>query len=142
MVNILHSLLILLYAVNVAQVNAASDRKIVSIEINETGKSEDDAENVKSGCRNFIPDMKDIRAFFLNSQPVPLSFIVRDRYSPCYATGSVEFNNSFRGRWKIYSSGGGVLFWDTGDKVSLFYKRYTWRDPFECIYDAVDEEDC
>lgn len=65
---------------------------------------------------------------------MPLSFIVHERYSPCYATGSIEFSNNTRGKWKISSSGGGVLRWDTGDVVALFDNYYKWADPFEGTY--------
>lgn len=114
------------------------DRKIVEIVINETGKSEDDAENVKQGCRTFIITTNEVRQFFSKSYPVPINFNIHERYSPCYAKGTVEFSDNTRGIWKISSSGGGTLLWDTGDVATLFYNDYQWTDPFEGTYTSED----
>lgn len=111
-------------------------RKIVEIKINEVGKSEDASENVKIGCRTFVITEGDVRSFFSKSYPVPLKFNAHDRYSPCYSRGEVKFSDNTRGEWKISSSGGGTLLWDTGDVATLFYDDYQWTDPFEDTYSS------
>lgn len=109
-------------------------RKITEVKINETGKSEDESESVKEGCLDFKITSSQVETFFSKSYPVPLKFNAHERYSPCYAKGTIEFSDNSRGEWKISSSGGGTLLWDTGDVVTLFYNDYKWADPFEGTY--------
>lgn len=119
--------------------NYPSPREIVNIKINETGKSDDESINVIDGCQSFKITEKDVREFFTKAYPVPWHFNLHDRYSPCYAKGFIEFSNNTRGKWKIFSSGGGTLLWDTGDVAALFYENYQWTDPFEGTYTSEDE---
>lgn len=100
-----------------------SIRKITEVKINETGKSKDGSGNVKNGWLAFKITEKDVRGFFSEAYPVPLNFNIHERYSPCYAKGTIEFSNNTRGKWKISSIGGGALRWDTGDVVTLFYNN-------------------
>ena len=109
-------------------------REIVQIRIDESGRSDDESENVKKGCQDFKVTIDDVKNFFLKAWPVPLKFNVHERYSPCYAKGFIEFNDNTRGKWKISSSGGAILWWDTGDTAALFYNNYKWTDPFENMY--------
>jgi len=129
-------ILLLVFAIPVAFATHVPSRKIVEIKINEVGKSEDASENVKSGCRTFVITEVDVRSFFSKSYPVPLKFNVHDRYSPCFSRGEVKFSDNTRGEWKISSSGGGTLLWDTGDVATLFYDDYQWTDPFEDTYSS------
>lgn len=129
-------ILLLVFAMPVAFATHVPPRKIVEIKINEVGKSEDASENVKSGCRTFVITEVDVRSFFSKSYPVPLKFNAHDRYSPCYSRGEVKFSDNTRGEWKISSSGGGTLLWDTGDVATLFYDDYQWTDPFEDTYSS------
>lgn len=114
-------------------------RKVTDVRIGETGKSEDESEHIRESCRDFKITVDEVKAFFSDAYPVPLKLIVHDRYSPCYAKGFIEFSNDTRGEWKIYSSGGGTLLWDTGDSVTLYYNNYTWTDPFTETYAPGDE---
>ncbi|MBK4727572.1 hypothetical protein [Pantoea agglomerans] len=129
-------ILLLVFAIPVAFATHVPSRKIVEIKINEVGKSEDASENVKSGCRTFVITEVDVRSFFSKSYPVPLKFNAHDRYSPCFSRGEVKFSDNTRGEWKISSSGGGTLLWDTGDVATLFYDDYQWTDPFEDTYSS------
>lgn len=117
-------------------------RAIAKIQIVETGKSDDDGEREVNECRVFKPTRYDVRQFFAKSYPVPAKMGLHDRYSPCYAKGSIEFTDNTRGKWKITSSGNGTLYWDTGDTVDLFYRDYKWRDPFACSYGLSSKGEC
>lgn len=68
--------------------------------------------------------------------PVPLKFNAHDRYSPCYAKGTIKFSDNTQGEWKISSGGGGTLRWDTEDVAILFYDDYQWTDPFDDTYSS------
>lgn len=139
MVKKIFSILGVIFTINVAFAAHTAPRTIVEVKINETGKSEDESINVRDGCRAFKITEKDVREFFSQAYPVPLNFNVHERYSPCYAKGIIEFSNNTRGKWKISSSGGGTLLWDTGDVATLFYNDYKWTDPFEDTYTSEDE---
>lgn len=117
-------------------------RTIASIVISEAGKSDDDNELENKYCKSFRPTKSDVRLFFLKSYSVPAKMGAHDRYSPCFAKGSIEFSDNTRGKWKISSSGNGTLFWDTGDIDHLFHRDYKWNDPFSCTYGLSSEGEC
>lgn len=141
MVKKIFVMLCVFFTINIDFAGHMATRKIIGIKIDETGKTEDESGNVKNGCLAFKITERDVTDFFSEAYPVPLSFNVHDRYSPCYAKGTIEFSNNTRGKWKIFSSGGGTLRWDTGDVVTLFYNDYKWTDPFEGTYTSDDELD-
>lgn len=114
-------------------------RKITEVKVDEVGKSEDTSENVRKGCQTFNITVAEVKDFFSKSYPVPLMFNAHERYSPCYAQGTIAFSDNTQGKWKISSSGGGTLVWDTGDVVTLFYNDYKWVDPFADTYTVEDE---
>lgn len=134
--------LLVLQADAVAAGKRIKPRTIVNVHISETGRSDDDTEREIKSCKAFQPTEKDIRSFFLKSYPVPAKMGLHDRYSPCFAKGSIEFSDNTRGTWKISSSGSGTLFWDTGDIDHLFYRDYRWNDPFACTYGLTSEGEC
>jgi hypothetical protein len=86
--------------------------------------------------------MNQVRQYFNKAYPVPASLGAHDRYSPCYATGTIKFSDGNEGKWKIASGGTGTLFWNNGDAVTLFYRGYKWRDPFSCMYGLSSEPEC
>ena len=141
MVKKIFSILGVILTINVAFADHTAPRTIVEIKINETGNSDDESINVIDGCRAFKITEKDVREYFSKSYPVPLNFNIHERYSPCYAKGFIEFSDNTRGKWKISSSGGATLLWDTGDVATLFYNNYKWTDPFEGTYASEDESD-
>lgn len=120
MVKKIFSILGVMLTINVAFADHAASRTIVEVKINETGKSDDESVNVIDGCRAFKITDKDVREYFSKSYSVPLNFNIHERYSPCYAKGFIEFSDNTRGKWKISSSGGATLLWDTGDVATLF----------------------
>ena len=132
------STLFIICAMPVAFAKHVPPREIIEVKIDETGKSDDSAENVKSGCLLFTITENEVKSFFLKSYPVPTNFNVHNRYSPCYAKGTIAFSDNTQGEWKISSSGGGILSWDTGDRITLFYDDYKWLDPFDGMYSSED----
>lgn len=72
-------------------------RTITSIVISEVGKSDDDNELENKYCKSFRPTKNDVRHFFLKSYPVPAKIGAHDRYSPCFAKGSIEFSDNTHG---------------------------------------------
>ncbi|MEJ8812222.1 hypothetical protein WKW77_14155 [Variovorax ureilyticus] len=117
-------------------------RTVIAVQISEAGKSEDEGAWETRECEAFRPTKDEVKRFFLKAYPVPEKMGLHDRYSPCYAKGSIEFSDNTRGRWKIRSSGIGVLVFDTGDRVNMFYRDYRWKDPFACSYGLSDEGEC
>ncbi|WP_261640547.1 hypothetical protein [Erwinia mallotivora] len=134
MVKKIFSMLCVFFPLNMAFAIHNIPRTVVEIKINETGESDDESINVIEGCRAFKITKEDVKEYFSKSYPVPLNFNIHERYSPCYAKGFIEFSDNTRGKWKISSSGGATLVWDTGDAATLFYNDYKWTDPFEGTY--------
>ncbi|SQJ19267.1 Uncharacterised protein [Serratia rubidaea] len=141
MVKRLFLILPMIIALHTAFAANIPPRKITEVKVNEMGKSEDESKNVTEGCRAFKISANEVKDFFSGSYPVPLMFNTHERYSPCYAKGTIAFSDNTRGKWKIASSGGGTLLWDTGDVVTLFYNDYKWSDPFEGTYHSDDGKD-
>lgn len=119
-------------------------RAITKIVIEKDGQNLDKSDEIASDlCPKFRPTEKSLREFFLKAYPVPSVFMNHDRYSPCYAEGTVNFNDSKSfGSWRLYSSGTAVLRWDFGGEVHLMRKHNKWHDPFACTYGLGDEGEC
>lgn len=121
-------------------------RNVRSVVINQTGmvqgtKDGEDPMLIRE-CGRFKPTPAQVRAYFSKAYPVPGFVLNHDRYSPCYATGTVEFADGFGGEWILYSSGSAGLEWAGGGGVYLLYKRNKWHDPFACTYGLGDEPGC
>jgi len=130
-------------AIQAHQHERPKPRTVTGIQITEVGKSDDDNDELeKKYCKAFKPSRSEVKRFFLNAYAVPAKMGAHDRYSPCYAKGSVEFSDNTRGKWKLSSSGNGTLFWDTGDVAHLFHRGYRWNDPFACTYGPTSEGEC
>jgi hypothetical protein len=95
---------------------------------------------VQRECKNFRPTNHQIKHFFSRAYPVEHYIMSHPRYSPCYATGSIEFADGHFGTWKLRSSGAALLTFNRGDEVTLFYPTIEWNDPFEGMYDDNDED--
>jgi len=93
-------------------------------------------------CKNFKPTLQQVKAYFSHAYPVENYLSTTERYSPCYATGQIEFSDNSGGNWTISSGGTGGITWDRGGDVHLFYKKYKWYDPFACTYGLTDEGEC
>jgi hypothetical protein len=55
--------------------------------------------------------------------------------------GHVEFDDGFKAKWILKSSGISTLNWSLGGDVILLYKKNKWTDPYAGLYDDnYDEE--
>ena len=115
-------------------------RTVASIEITETGQSRDDtaAEN----CKKFQPTPHQVKEFFSKAYPVEGYVLSHERYSSCYATGTLKFSDGSSGEWKLSSSGVATFIFSRGDVVTLFHRKNSWHDPFACTYGLGDKPQC
>ena len=120
----------------------ASARTIKKISILESGVTNSSDQRLKEECKEFKPTVKQIRRFFLKAYPVPRYFGSHDRYSPCYASGTVVFDDFGTVKWTITSGGVASLIWSEGDIVDLYYKNNGWFDPTACTYGLGDNGEC
>jgi len=109
-------------------------RSITRVTIESVGQSDIKNASPSLSCTQFRPTESQIRQYFSRAYPVPAKLGAQERYSPCYATGKIEFSDNLRGAWKVSSGGAATLSWDTGDIVTLFYNGYRWFDPFAGMY--------
>ncbi|MFH5255488.1 hypothetical protein ACGTRS_30080, partial [Burkholderia semiarida] len=65
-----------------------------------------------------------------------------ERYSSCYAAGTLKFDDGSSGKWDLSSSGVATFIFTRGDAVTLFYKNNKWYDPFACTYGLGDVGEC
>jgi hypothetical protein len=92
-------------------------------------------------CKGFRPTVPQIKRFFLRAYPVESYMITTERYSPCYAGGTITFSDNSQGDWWLYSGGTATIHWNGGDSVDLLYKRRNgWRDPFAGGYGLRDDK--
>ncbi|PCE30005.1 hypothetical protein BZL54_22845 [Burkholderia ubonensis subsp. mesacidophila] len=119
---------------------ASQARGVKSIEIHEYGKSRD--AEMAGACKKFRPTVKQVRNFFLRAYPVEGYMLSHERYSSCYATGALKFDDGSSGTWKLSSSGVATFIFTRGDVVTLYYKNNKWYDPFACTYGLGDVGEC
>ncbi len=133
-----------LMASQLSRARTEDGRAIRKITIEKVGQNLDKNDVVAAMlCPKFRPTEKSLRDFFLKAYPAPSVFMNHDRYSPCYAEGTISFNDSKSfGSWRLYSSGTAVLSWDFGGGVHLMRKTNKWYDPFACTYGLSDEPEC
>ncbi|WP_439889534.1 hypothetical protein ACS7SF_09385 [Ralstonia sp. 25C] len=118
-------------------------RTVKKITITEVGKSVNQKdEAIVSACKRFRPTIKQLHRYFNNAYPVESYIGTTERYSDCYATGTIEFSDNSKGVWRLKSSGTSGITWTRGDYVDLFYKHNKWYDPFACSYGLSDEGEC
>jgi hypothetical protein len=134
-------LLFLIFATSLLPL--ADARTITDLEITNVGQSHGDNDGfAERNCKIFTPTLKQIRHYFEQAYPVELHVILDARYSACYATGSIDFSDGARGKWKIASSGAGGIRWDDGGYSPIYYKHNQWIDIFECSYGMEDAPEC
>lgn len=117
-------------------------RTVKSVEIDNAGMDNSGEEAAARACAKFRPTKAEVTRFFNRAYPVETRFLVHDRYSSCYAEGSVKFSDGHAGKWILYSSGTAVLTFTMGDVVNLFYKHNRWHDPYACTYGLSDKPEC
>ncbi|MET1536273.1 hypothetical protein, partial [Burkholderia sola] len=95
-----------------------------------------------NACIKFRPTVKQVRNFFSRAYPVEGYMFSHERYSPCYASGTLKFDGGSSGRWDLSSSGVATFIFTRGDAVTLYYKNNKWHDPFACTYGLGDLGEC
>ena len=119
------------------------DRTVIEVTIEAVGLNGDPPErNSAEGCMAFKPTVPQVEHYFKHAFPVEGYMITTDRYSPCYATGSVTFSDNSSATWRLYSSGVASFFFNSNDHVYLYYKHNRWIDVTACTYGLGDEGDC
>lgn len=98
-------------------------------------------------CKIFRPTVAQVKRYFSKAYPVEGYVQNIDRYSPCYATGTVVFADISTGRvdmgkFQLRSSGTATIWWNRGGSVNLLYKDNQWGDPLACGYGLSDELEC
>ncbi|WP_261640474.1 hypothetical protein [Erwinia mallotivora] len=99
-------------------------------------------ENIKKECKKFQPTRKQILDFFNKAPPVEGFVVNEDRYTPCFSTGKLIWNDGTSAEWSLYSSGTASLLLDNGETIHLYQRNYRWFDPTECTYGLGDEGEC
>ncbi|MBO9648042.1 MAG: hypothetical protein J7605_05980 [Variovorax sp.] len=118
-------------------------RIIKKVTIEETGlNANPNDEMFARDCKHFKPTATQIKSFFSKAYSVPRRWAINERYAPCYATGSIMFDDFGPARWSISSGGVGSLSWTDGDDVYLFYRHNNWVDPTACSYGTGDKLEC
>lgn len=119
----------------------ATQRSVVELTIRETGASEH-ADTVEM-CSRFKPTKAQLKRYLLRAYPVEGVLVVHDRYSPCYATGTIRFSDNSMGTWRLRSAGTAGVGWSRGGGAYLLHKYGNgWRDPFACSYGLGDVGEC
>lgn len=118
-------------------------RTVKEIKMNASGLTiEPDVRNTKEGCKDFKPTLAQVRSYFNKAYPVEAYVVVTDRYSPCYAEGTLKFSDGSFGDWVLFSSGTASFTFNRGDHVNFYYKYNKWNDPTACTYGLSDKGEC
>ncbi|MEJ8813337.1 hypothetical protein WKW77_19775 [Variovorax ureilyticus] len=121
----------------------ACARVIKKVTIEQIGlNSNPNDEMFSRDCKHFRPTVAQVKNFFSKAYSVPRRWAINERYAPCYATGSITFDDFGPAKWSISSGGVGSLSWTEGDDVYLFYKHNKWADPTACSYGMGDDLAC
>lgn len=119
-------------------------RTVKSIEIDTVGLNLESVknENAARACKRFRPTKDQAIRFFNRAYPVETYVLTTDRFSSCYAEGSLKFSDGSFGKWILYSSGTALFTFNRGDVVNLYYKHNKWHDPYACTYGLSDQREC
>jgi len=120
-----------------------SARVIKDVAVLESGLSaEPDDANLSRACKKFRPTAQQVKAYFSKAYPVPKRFAVHERYSACYATGTIRFDHFGQVQWTLSSGGTATIKWDEGEIVDVFNRKNGWYDPNACAYGLSDAIEC
>jgi hypothetical protein len=120
--------------------SVAQARTVTSIEIIETGQSRDSS--TAENCKKFQPTLSQLKNYFSKAYPVEGYMFTHERYSSCFAEGTLKFSDESDGKWELSSSGVATFIFSRGDVVTLFHRKNGWRDPFACTYGLSDKPKC
>lgn len=105
------------------------------VTLQQAGLSEyTDDDMAMQACKRFQPSTRQIRRFLAHAVEVESRVYTHERYSPCYATGTVDFANGTKAQWQIHSGCTGILKTQTGKTIILYGKTCRWGDPFAGTY--------
>lgn len=135
---------ILIAATSLAMLSCQANARVIrDVIILESGLSADpDDANLSRACKKFKPTAKQVKEYFSKAYPVPKRFSVHERYSACYATGTIKFDNFGKVRWVLSSGGTATIKWDEGEIVDVFNKKNGWYDPNACAYGLSEAIEC
>lgn len=117
----------------------ALPRQVKAVTIMQHGLSEHGDDYARKLCKAFNPRVAQIRKFLQQAKEVDSRIHTHDRYSPCYATGIVEFSDGSKGEWQIHSGRTGILKTAPDQAVVLYCKTCRWKDPFAGTYDVKSD---
>jgi len=103
---------------------------IKTVAIIESGRSEHADDYAVGLCKHFEPTTTQVRTFIEQAREVNSRVHTHERYSPCYASGTVEFEDGTTGTWRIHSGRTGILRVDPQPALTLQCRRCRWTDPF------------
>lgn len=126
-------------SLNATANEAAPPRQVKAVTIMQHGLSEHGDDYARKLCKAFNPRIAQVRKFLRQAKEVDSRIHTHDRYSPCYATGKVEFSNGSKGEWQIHSGRTGILKTADGQAVVLYCKTCRWKDPFAGGYDVKSD---
>jgi|SRR5450830_72137 len=130
----------LLLSVTACHYTPARTVKELSIKI--SGISiESEERNTSEGCKEFQPTVEQVKKHFTYAYPAETYLITTDRYSPCYAAGSLTYSDDTSVKWTLYSSGGSTIIFPNGEDVTMNHRNTPWVDVTACSYGLGDEED-
>lgn len=120
----------------------AQARTVSHLNIEKTGLLYEghNEESEKTACKLFRPEQNQLVRFFsLASESKESGTLLHEYYSPCFAVGTVVFDDGSSGRWNLQSSGLGFVFFNTGEQAVFFHRDNQWTDPYLCTYGLSDE---
>ncbi len=117
-------------------------RTVSKLEVKGVGLTDESDESTIELCKQFKPTRRQIINFFNKAYTVEAYISTTERYSPCYAFGTLEFDDGHFGKWTILSSGAASFVFNRGDGVTLLYKFNKWNDPTACSYGLGDKGEC
>ena len=122
----------------------AQARTVKHVEIEALGLILESAinKNAIAACKKFKPTKEQVIRFFDSAYPVESYVLTTERYSSCYAKGSLMFSDGSFGTWILYSSGTALFTFNRGDVVFFFHKNNGWHDPYACTYGLGDKGQC
>lgn len=122
----------------------AQARPVKHVEIDAAGLNLESVKNPNAieACKKFKPTKEQVTRFFERAYPVESYILTTERYSSCYAKGSLTFSDGSFGTWILYSSGTALFTFSRGDQVNFFHKNNKWHDPYACTYGLGDRGQC
>lgn len=94
---------------------------VVKITVVKNGAAVDAAELPSGGCGSFQLNESTLRAYFLKAKVTTENDAHHTLdWSPCYASGQVEFRNGKKGAWRVHQFRVGEVSIDQGEKIILY----------------------